>query len=147
MIRIYCVCLAVFCCLTLDSVAAEAAADPGVLDKAWAAWYGISPEAYAAQKNMDKTISDILTKVMDTERNFPPDKAKNEIKDYIQGKFTEAEPLYQRSLAITEKTYGPTHLAVASVLDNMVELYGNMGKGEQAEKLAKRAEKIREKGQ
>ena len=62
---------------------------------------------------------------------------------YIQGKFTEAEPLYQRSLAITEKTYGANHPAVASVLDNMVELYGNMGKGEQAEKLAKRAEKIR----
>ena len=36
----------------------------------------------------------------------------------FQGKYEEAEPLYQRSLAIDENVYGPDHLEVALDLNN-----------------------------
>lgn len=36
----------------------------------------------------------------------------------IQGKYEEAEPLYERSLAIREKALGPDHPAVATALNN-----------------------------
>ena len=35
-----------------------------------------------------------------------------------QGRYPEAEPLYQRSLAITEKALGPEHPHVAQSLEN-----------------------------
>ena len=39
-----------------------------------------------------------------------------------QGKLDEAEPLYQRSLAIREKTWGPDHPDVAKSLNNIALL-------------------------
>ena len=59
------------------------------------------------------------------------------------GKYTEAEPLYKRVLAIREKALGPDHPHVASVLENMAELYKEMGKKEAAKKLEERAKRIR----
>ncbi|CAB1107478.1 unnamed protein product [Ectocarpus sp. CCAP 1310/34] len=40
----------------------------------------------------------------------------------IQGKYMEAEPLYERSQAIQEKVLGLEHPDVASSLNNRVEL-------------------------
>lgn len=40
----------------------------------------------------------------------------------IQGKYAEAEPLYERSQAIREKVLGPDHLDVATTLHNRAEL-------------------------
>ena len=42
-----------------------------------------------------------------------------------QGKYTEAEPLYRRSLAIREKALGAEHLDVAHSLNNLALLYNN----------------------
>lgn len=39
-----------------------------------------------------------------------------------QGKYTEADPLYERSLAILEKVLGPEHPDLASSLNNRAEL-------------------------
>ena len=39
-----------------------------------------------------------------------------------QGKYAEAEPLYERSQAIQEKASGPEHPAVATVLNNWAGL-------------------------
>ena len=39
-----------------------------------------------------------------------------------QGKYAEAEPLYERSQAIREKALGPEHPAVATVLNNRASL-------------------------
>lgn len=36
-----------------------------------------------------------------------------------QGKCAEAEPLFKRSLAITEKVYGRDHSEVTTILDNL----------------------------
>ena len=39
-----------------------------------------------------------------------------------QGKFAEAEPLYERSQALNEKIHGPEHEAVATSLNNRAAL-------------------------
>ena len=41
----------------------------------------------------------------------------------IQATTREAEPLYQRALAIKEKALGPNHPDVATSLNNLAELY------------------------
>ena len=64
---------------------------------------------------------------------------------YIRGRYSEAEPLYRRSLAILEKTQGSEHLDVATTLNNIVELYKAQGKYAEAEPFLARARSIREK--
>jgi CHAT domain-containing protein len=63
----------------------------------------------------------------------------------VQGKYGEAEPLYERSLAISEKAVGPEHPYVAQSLNNLANLYRVQGKYGEAEPLYKRALAIREK--
>jgi len=62
-----------------------------------------------------------------------------------QGKYEQAEPLYQRALAIREKQLGPEHPYTATSLNNLAGLYRAQGKYEQAEPLYQRALAIREK--
>ena len=38
---------------------------------------------------------------------------------HTQGRYPEAEPLYERSLAILEKVLGPEHPHVAAVINNL----------------------------
>jgi tetratricopeptide (TPR) repeat protein len=64
---------------------------------------------------------------------------------YTQGKYAQAEPLYQRSLAIREKALGLDHPDVATSLERMALLYGKIGREVQAEALKARAESIRAK--
>ncbi len=52
---------------------------------------------------------------------------------YTQGKNAEAEPLYQRALAIWEKVLGPEHPDVAYSLNNLAILYQVQGRYEEAE--------------
>ena len=52
-----------------------------------------------------------------------------------QGKYSEAEPLYQRALAIREEALGPAHHDVATSLNNLALLYNNQGKYAKAEPL------------
>ena len=56
-----------------------------------------------------------------------------------EGKYTEAEPLYQRSLATREKALGPDHPNVATSLNNLAVLYDAQGKYTEAEPLYQRA--------
>jgi tetratricopeptide (TPR) repeat protein len=62
-----------------------------------------------------------------------------------QGHYAEAEPLYQRSLAIVEKALGPEHPHVAPILNNLAELYRAQGRYIEAEPLYQRALAIDEK--
>jgi tetratricopeptide (TPR) repeat protein len=62
-----------------------------------------------------------------------------------QGKYAEAEPLYQRSLEIKEKTLGENHSSVAIGLNNLAELYKTQGKISAAEPLLISALMILEK--
>ena len=45
-----------------------------------------------------------------------------------QGRYGEAEPLYQRALKIREKVLGPEHPDVAHSLNNLAALYHAQGR-------------------
>ena len=62
-----------------------------------------------------------------------------------QGRYAEAEPLYKRSLAISEKALGPDHPDVGTSLNNLAVLYQAQGRYAEAEPLYKRSLAIREK--
>ncbi len=56
-----------------------------------------------------------------------------------EGKYAQAEPLYQRALALAERANGPNHPDVAALLDNFVMLYLDQHNYSAAEPLADRA--------
>ncbi len=58
------------------------------------------------------------------------------------GKYTEAEPLFKRSLAISEKTLGPEHPSVANVLERYAVLLRKTGRTAEADNLDARAKAI-----
>src|SRR5437762_707982 len=62
---------------------------------------------------------------------------------YRRARYTEAEPLYLRSLAILEKTLGSDHPAVAESLRNIADLYRAEGRAGEAEALDQRSVVIR----
>ena len=55
---------------------------------------------------------------------------------------TEAEPLYQRALSITEEQLGASHPSTATSLNNLAGLYESQGKYTEAEPLYQRAVQI-----
>ena len=66
---------------------------------------------------------------------------------YLDGRarYAEAEPLYQRALAICEKVLGPDHPSTATSLNNLALLYDHQGRYGEAEPLYQRALAICEK--
>ncbi len=67
------------------------------------------------------------------------------LKLYQDGKYTEATKIYEESLEVAEKVFGPNHPNVATSMSNLAGLYGAQGKYSEAEPLFKRALAIREK--
>ncbi|MEO8327092.1 MAG: FxSxx-COOH system tetratricopeptide repeat protein [Nitrospirota bacterium] len=65
----------------------------------------------------------------------------NKTGEYLheRARYVEAEPLFQRALAIREEALGPTHPDVAGSLNNLASLYKNQGKYPEAEPLFQRA--------
>ncbi len=59
-----------------------------------------------------------------------------------QGRYAEAEPLYQRALAIDEKALGPEHPDVATSLENYADLLRKTGRVSEATKMEARAKAI-----
>ena len=64
---------------------------------------------------------------------------------YQQGRYADAEPMFKRSLVIQEKALGHNHPNVASLLNNLAELYEAQGRYADSEPLLKRSLAIREK--
>ena len=62
----------------------------------------------------------------------------------IQGRLSEAEPLYLRALAIREEQLGSDHPATARSLNNLATLYKDQNKYTEAEPLYLRALAISE---
>jgi tetratricopeptide (TPR) repeat protein len=58
---------------------------------------------------------------------------------YQQGKYAEAEPLFQMALDMREEVLGPEHPLVASPLHGLSLLYQDQGKYAEAEPLCRRA--------
>ncbi|MCH7778027.1 MAG: tetratricopeptide repeat protein [Gemmatimonadetes bacterium] len=59
-----------------------------------------------------------------------------------QGRYAEAEPLYQRALAIREKALGPEPPDVATSLENYADLLRKTGRVSEATKMETRAKAI-----
>ena len=64
----------------------------------------------------------------------------------LQGRYAEAEPLYERALAVRETALGPEHSDVAQSLSGLAILYVAQGRYAEAEPLHERALAIFEKG-
>ncbi len=64
-----------------------------------------------------------------------------------QSNYAEAEPLYQRALAIWEKALGPEHPNVATALENYAALLRETGRNDGAAEMESRANAIRAKYQ
>ncbi|MGB6167049.1 MAG: tetratricopeptide repeat protein [Geitlerinemataceae cyanobacterium] len=60
------------------------------------------------------------------------------------GRYNEAEPLYVRSLSISEQQLGADHPSTATSLNNLAGLYESMGRYNEAEPLYVRSLSIRE---
>jgi len=61
-----------------------------------------------------------------------------------QKKYAEALPLVQDQQALVERMYGKDSLAAAMNLDQLASIYRNLGRGAEAEPLAKRSQAIRD---
>ena len=64
---------------------------------------------------------------------------------YERARYEEAEPLYDRALAIDRKAYGEDHPEVAVDLNNLAGLYSKQGRLAEAKLLYERSLAIREK--
>jgi tetratricopeptide (TPR) repeat protein len=64
---------------------------------------------------------------------------------YRAGKYTQAEPLLRRALAIREKALGPEHPDVATSLENYAALLRKTNRATGAEAMEDRAKVIRTK--
>ena len=62
-----------------------------------------------------------------------------------QGRYADAEALWQRALAIKEKTLGPHHPDVAATLAKYAVLLHKMGREQEALSLEQRAQTIQSK--
>jgi tetratricopeptide (TPR) repeat protein len=71
----------------------------------------------------------------------------NQIGYYLKqrAEYAQAEPLYQRALAIWERTLGPEHQETATSLNNLAALYHEQGRYKEAAPLLRRALAIHEK--
>ena len=59
-----------------------------------------------------------------------------------QGRYEQAEPLYERSLSILEKELGPRHPDVAKTLEFYATTLQMLGRGAEADRLDARAKAI-----
>ena len=64
---------------------------------------------------------------------------------HAAGRYSEAEPLYRKALAIREKVLGKAHPGYAQTLNNLAALLGATGLYGEAEPLYREALAIREK--
>ena len=61
---------------------------------------------------------------------------------HAQGRYAEAEPFYQRSLAILEKAFVPEYPHVAASLENYANLLRETEREDKAEEMEARAKAI-----
>ena len=62
-----------------------------------------------------------------------------------QARYAEAEPLYKRALAISEKALGPNHPRVTTSLENYASLLRKTNRAAEAAQMEARAARIRAK--
>ena len=111
------------------------AADPGADFQHWAAYERLLAHVRAAAAIASDDIGPPLADALNGAGFYL----------HHQAAYAEAEPLYERALAIWEKALGPDHPDVALSLNNLAGLYRAQGAYERAGPLYERALAIREK--
>jgi tetratricopeptide (TPR) repeat protein len=110
---------------------------PSVEFSTWVICERLLPQAYACAELINQWVFQF------------PDAARllNEAGFYLneRGRYTDAEPLHGRALAIREKALGPEDPDVAESLNNLAGLYYAQGQYVKAESFLQRALAIREK--
>lgn len=85
----------------------------------------------------------LCTNWIEQARIASPEAARllNQTASYLKARYRykEAEPLYQRTLAIRERVLGPEHPDTARSLNDLGQLYRMLGRDDRAEPLFKRA--------
>ncbi len=84
----------------------------------------------------------------DDSARFPRPVAQSEAdRNPKKTNYADAEPFYQRALAIWEKALGPKHPHVATTLENYAALLRQTARADEAERMEARAEAIRAKSE
>ena len=108
---------------------------------ATAAWPAIPWPEFPTWPVCERLLPHVLVAV------GPPGAAQGEIEEaasllnsaawylYKRARYSEAEPLYERSLKIAEKTLGDEHPNVAASLNNLAVLYNDQERLTEAEPL------------
>jgi tetratricopeptide (TPR) repeat protein len=119
----------------------------GQEDVSLATFYTLLARAYKRDNQIDQAISTWQKAISLQEKlNLSLELATslNELGglSHYQGKYSETEPLFLRSLEIREHKLGAEHPDVATSLNNLAELYNSQGKYSEAEPLYLRALEI-----
>ncbi|WP_103670392.1 tetratricopeptide repeat protein [Pseudanabaena sp. BC1403] len=121
----------------------------GQEDASLATFYTLLARAYERDQEIDRAISTWQKAINLQEKLNLSLELANSLNnlgilyDY-QGKYSESEPLYWRSLEIRERELGANHPEVSTSLNNIAALYYSQGKYSEAEPLYQRSLKIRE---
>ena len=115
-------------------------------------WRGYSAAGLEAVARGDLAEAEALLEaaVADAERYGPNDFRVAITLNILAGfyrtveRYAEAEPLYQRALAVAEERWGPDHPRVAMVLESYAFLLGQTGRRDDAAVMAERAAGIRQ---
>jgi tetratricopeptide (TPR) repeat protein len=119
-------------------------------DTLWDSHIDEGSKAYSEQ-DFEEAEKQYLAAIKEAEKFGPQDSRLITSLDSLasvyeaQRKWVEAEPLYQRTLALQENLLGLEHPEVADNLNNLAIVYKAQGKYSEAEPLYKRALAIREK--
>ncbi|MFL5652760.1 MAG: tetratricopeptide repeat protein, partial [Ktedonobacteraceae bacterium] len=113
------------------AIAAVEAAYPGSDVAHWAAYERLLPHALVCAIWIEHlpTVKPVAVRLLEQAGYYL----------YARGRYREAEPLYERALAIYEQHLGWRHHRTAGSLNHLAALYQYQGKYEEAEPLLQRA--------
>ena len=109
--------------------------------QAWPRWAVLLPHVLAVSGHCDR-IAGQLDAATAADTSWLLDRAGIYLQ--VHGRLTDAKPLVERALAITEAAYGPDHPAVATDLNNLALILRDLGQPETAQPLQERALAITE---
>ena len=118
-----------------SAVMVVSAAFPNVEFANWHACERLAPHARAAARHAGDAVGKPLALLLNQLAYYFSERAA----------YVEAESLYRRALAISEKAFAPDDPNVGTLLNNLAALYHAQGKNDLAEPLCQRALAIREK--
>lgn len=120
-----------------SAISAVTATFPDPQFESWALCERLSPHALVCANwiEQEQMTSVDVTTLLNSAGRYLSQRAR----------YSEAHQLYQQTLCIREKLFGPRHAEIAPVLHNLADLYRHQGNYAQAESSLKRALSILER--